>query len=162
MCAAKNCSDGTSLASNARTRNVLPSYLPQIGQTPPPPTTHTTPGSTTTPSALALFQVKYSHIPRRNSSCPITFQILPRCAFFSTTPLYSHNFSGFFALLHQLFIVALPTQINCVGFSTFFKHHRRKLPISDRFFTAAIVTQKMDPRGSLKALCTKAGASASS
>ena len=41
----------------------------------------------------ALLRVKYSHIPRTNYSFPITFQILPRCALFSTTPLHSHNSS---------------------------------------------------------------------
>ena len=44
-------------------------------------------------------------------------------------------------LLHHLLVVALLTQINCVGFSTFFNHHRRKPPVSDRFFAATIVAE---------------------
>ena len=37
------------------------------------------------------------------------------------------------ALLHHLLIVALLTQIDCVGVSTFFNHHRRNLPEPDSF-----------------------------
>ena len=66
---------------------------------------------------------------------PITFHSLPRCAFFSTTPFPLPQFQWLFALLHQLFIVALLTQ---TGFSL----HR-------------LSHQQMAPRGSSRALGTK-------
>ena len=72
----------------------------------------------------ALSRVKYSHIPRRHCSLPTnTFQSLTRCAFFSTTPFQLPSFQWLLALLHQIFIAALLTQIDCAGFSTFFNNH---------------------------------------
>ena len=43
------------------------------------------------------------------------------------------------ALLHHLLVAALLTRIDCVGFSTFFNHHRRNLPVPDNYFTASVV-----------------------
>ena len=84
------------------------------------------------------------------AACPATFRaetvhfqipsIAYPCAFFSTTSIPFPWFQSLFALLHKFCIAALLTQIDCVGFSTFFNHHRRNLPPDDSFFTASIVS----------------------
>ena len=52
------------------------------------------------------------------------------------------QFQWLFTLLRQFFIIALLTQIDCVGFTTF----RRCLPVPDGFFfTASIVAPKSGP-----------------
>ena len=45
-------------------------------------------------------------------------------------------------LLHPPLVVALVTQFHWSSFSTFFNDHRRKLPASDRFFTAPIIAER--------------------
>ena len=49
------------------------------------------------------------------------------------------QFQSRLALLHQLFFVALLTQIECVDFTTFLNYHFSNLPVSNRFFAASIV-----------------------
>ena len=86
----------------------------------------------------ALLRAKYSHIPRINCSFPITFQILPRCAF-PFPPLLSIATISSAACPAAVFDVALLTQIYCGLLSTFFSQHRCNLPVPDRFFTDSIV-----------------------
>ena len=65
---------------------------------------------------LPFSRVKYSHISLINCSFHIIVHILP------TTALHCHEFVLGLPLLHHLLVVSLLTQINCVGFSTFFNH----------------------------------------
>ena len=87
--------------------------------------------------SLSLFPRESTPTLLACTGFPSILHSLPQCAFFSTTALHS-------SFYHQIFVVTLLTQIGRAGLRHTIDNYR-KLPETEGFVTAAIITPKHGP-----------------